>query len=220
MLDWLEKDQVAFWKAEIRRREEKVNEAQTALHRKRITAAFGNIAADSEEILMLRRAQAKLAQAEDKLSSSSSGTSPSNKKCREYRGPVQQLSNLLDSSVPLALTSLDRMTDVIESYLAIATPGSAPGGLNLGADIPLAGSEANAATQSAGAAATGEGRVDRLLRRAQLGSTIVVKQGDLTPVVGSLRFAIKDLRAKWDDTKEVWRDDVARRFERSRAPAR
>jgi hypothetical protein len=40
-----------------------------------------------------------------------------------------------------------------------------------------------------------------------------VKQGDLTPVVGSLRFAIKDLRAKWDDMKEVWRDDVARRFE-------
>lgn len=156
MLDWLEKDQVAFWKAEIRRREEKVNEAQTALHRKRITAAFGNIAADSEEILMLRRAQAKLAQAEDKLKLVKQWYITVEQEVQEYRGPVQQLSNLLDSSMPLALTSLDRMTDVIESYLAIATPGSAPGGLQLGADIPLAGSEANAATQSAGAAATGE----------------------------------------------------------------
>jgi hypothetical protein len=156
MLDWLEKDQVAFWKAEIRRREEKVNEAQTALHRKRITAAFGNIAADSEEILMLRRAQAKLAQAEEKLKLVKQWYITVEQEVQEYRGPVQQLSNLLDSSLPLALTSLDRMTDVIESYLAIATPGSAPGGLQLGADIPLAGSEANAATQSAGAAATGE----------------------------------------------------------------
>lgn len=55
MLDWLEKDQVGYWKGEIRRREEKLNEAKTALHRKRITATFGNVAADSEEILMVRR---------------------------------------------------------------------------------------------------------------------------------------------------------------------
>jgi hypothetical protein len=155
MLDWLEKDQVAYWKAEIRRREEKVNEAQTALHRKRITAAFGNIAADSEEILMLRRAQAKLAQAEEKLKLVKQWYITVEQEVQEYRGPVQQLSNLLDSGVPLALTSLDRMTDVIESYLAIATPGSAPGGLKLGADVPLAGSEANSAAQSAGATATG-----------------------------------------------------------------
>lgn len=154
MLDWLEKDQVAFWKAEIRRREEKVNEAQTALHRKRITAAFGNIAADSEEILMLRRAQAKLAQAEEKLKLVKQWYITVEQEVQEYRGPVQQLSNLLDSGVPLALTSLDRMTDTIESYLAIATPGSAPGGLKRGGDIPLAGSEANSAAQTASAAST------------------------------------------------------------------
>jgi len=154
MLDWLEKDQVAFWKAEIRRREEKVNEAQTALHRKRITAAFGNIAADSEEILMLRRAQAKLAQAEEKLKLVKQWYITVEQEVQEYRGPVQQLSNLLDSGVPLALTSLDRMTDTIESYLAIATPGSAPGGLKLSGDIPLAGSEANSAAQTASAAST------------------------------------------------------------------
>lgn len=40
-----------------------------------------------------------------------------------------------------------------------------------------------------------------------------MKQGDLSPVVGTLRFALKDLHQKWDYTKEVWRDDVGRRFE-------
>lgn len=40
-----------------------------------------------------------------------------------------------------------------------------------------------------------------------------MKQGDLTPVAGSLRFAIKDLNTKWEETKEIWSDDVARRFE-------
>jgi len=126
MLDWLEKDQVAYWKAEIRRREEKVNEAQTALHRKRITAAFGNVAADSEEILMLRRAQAKLAQAEEKLKEVKQWYITVEQAVQEYRGPVQQLGNILDSGVPKALATLDRMTDTIEGYLQVAVPTSSP----------------------------------------------------------------------------------------------
>lgn len=148
MLDWLEKDQIAYWKAEIRRREEKVNEAATALHRKRITAAFGNVAADSEEILMLRRAQAKLAQAEEKLKEVKQWYITVEQAIQEYRGPVQQLNNLLDSGVPRALSSLDRMTDVIESYLAIATPGAESGAGGLGGGVPLAGSEAGAAAKT------------------------------------------------------------------------
>src|SRR5438552_7194239 len=67
MLDWLEKDQVAFWKAEIRRREEKVNEAKAALHRKRITAAFGHTVGDTDELVALRKAQARLQEAEEKM---------------------------------------------------------------------------------------------------------------------------------------------------------
>src|SRR4029078_4340407 len=67
MLDWLEKDQVAFWKAEIRRREEKVNEAKAALHRKRIAATFGHVVSDTDEIVALRKAKARLEEAETKL---------------------------------------------------------------------------------------------------------------------------------------------------------
>lgn len=40
-----------------------------------------------------------------------------------------------------------------------------------------------------------------------------MKQGDLTPIVGSLRHSLRDLQAKWNDTKEVWSDQVALRFE-------
>lgn len=125
MLDWLEKDQVAFWKAEIRRREEKLNEAKTALHRKRITATFGNVAADSEEILMVRRAQAKLEQAEAKLKEVKQWYLTVEQEVSEYRGPSQQLANVLDGGVPRALSALDRMADAVEAYLSVATPGAA-----------------------------------------------------------------------------------------------
>ena len=40
-----------------------------------------------------------------------------------------------------------------------------------------------------------------------------MKQGDLSPIVGSLRHTLRDLQSKWLDTKEVWNDQVALRFE-------
>lgn len=39
-----------------------------------------------------------------------------------------------------------------------------------------------------------------------------MKQGDLTPFVGTLRHALRDLNERWADTQEVWSDEVAQRF--------
>lgn len=39
-----------------------------------------------------------------------------------------------------------------------------------------------------------------------------MKQGDLSSIVGSLRFAEKDLHARWEETRRVWRDEVSARF--------
>ena len=124
MLDWLGTEQVAYWKAEIRRREDKLNEAKGALHRKRITARFGESAADSEEVHQVRKAQARLHEAEEKIKLVKHWYLVIDQEVTEYRGPSQQLKNLLDGSVPRALASLDRMFEVLESYLAVATPGA------------------------------------------------------------------------------------------------
>jgi hypothetical protein len=39
-----------------------------------------------------------------------------------------------------------------------------------------------------------------------------VKQGDLSPIVGSLRHTLRDLQSRWNDVHEVWNDQVAQRF--------
>jgi hypothetical protein len=39
-----------------------------------------------------------------------------------------------------------------------------------------------------------------------------MNQGDLSPHIGTLRFALKDLMARWEETKEVWNDGVSQRF--------
>jgi hypothetical protein len=124
MLEWLGTEMVAFWKAEIRRREDKVNEAKAALHRKRITARFGETAADSEEVHLVRKAQARMHDAEEKLKLVKHWYLVIEQEVTEYRGPSQQLKNVLDASVPRALAGLDRMFEVLESYLAVAPPGA------------------------------------------------------------------------------------------------
>ena len=125
MIDWLETDQKAYWNAEVRRREEKLNELEAALHRKRITAAFGNTASDSEELQQVRKAQARRREAEERLKVLKQWVLLIEQEVTEYRGPTQQLGNLLDADVPRALTSLGRMHEILESYLAIAPVDSA-----------------------------------------------------------------------------------------------
>jgi len=39
-----------------------------------------------------------------------------------------------------------------------------------------------------------------------------MNRGDLTPHIGTLRFAIKELNAQWEDVHEVWNDGVSQRF--------
>lgn len=149
MLEWLEKDQVSYWKAEIRRREEKVNEAKAALHRKRITATFGHVVSDTDEIVALRKAKVRLEEAEEKLKLVKQWYLLIEQEVNEYRGPSQTLGNLLDADVPRALSSLDRTMDTLESYLQIAAPMAES---TLGTDFASAATSGNAASVAAGAA--------------------------------------------------------------------
>jgi len=158
MLDWLAKDQVAYWKGEIRRREEKLNEAKAALHRKRITATFGNVAQDTDEIVAVRRAQARLEAAEAKLKAVKHWYQVVEQEVTEYRGPAQALANVLEADVPRALSSLDRMMDSLESYLNVVAPSSASTSgvaASTDADVPTA---VTAAEASAASAAQAEGK--------------------------------------------------------------
>ncbi len=40
-----------------------------------------------------------------------------------------------------------------------------------------------------------------------------MRDGDLSLVSSSLQYAYKVLRQRWDDTEEVWRDVVRKRFD-------
>ena len=66
-VDWIEHDQVKFWQGELRRREEQLMEAKSALARKRLAATFGDPPRDSEEQALLKKAIRRLEDAQEKL---------------------------------------------------------------------------------------------------------------------------------------------------------
>ena len=39
-----------------------------------------------------------------------------------------------------------------------------------------------------------------------------MKQGDLSPIVGGLKRSFQDLQARWEETREVWNDEVSQSF--------
>ena len=148
--EWLEKDIIAYWKGEIRRREEKVNEAKAALHRKRITAAFGNTVADTDEIVQLRKAQARLDEAAEKLKAVKQWKLIVEQEVNEYRAPAQVLGNLLDADVPRALSALSRTLDTLESYLQVTAPdGVATAGIEVPSAAGMSGTPAPPAPSAA-----------------------------------------------------------------------
>ncbi|HWA99166.1 MAG TPA: hypothetical protein VG713_11765 [Pirellulales bacterium] len=122
-LDWLGHDQLKYWKAEIRRREDRVNEAKMDLHRAQLCKnAAGETPACTDQKVALAKAKARLGEAEEKLEKVRQWLQIIEHEVTEYKGPAQQLANTVDTSLPRALALIDRKLVSLEEYLNTAAP--------------------------------------------------------------------------------------------------
>ena len=118
-LEWILELQPAYWKNEVRRREHVVNEAKNDLHRARLrTLPGGGTPSCMEERKALNQAQQRLAHAHEKVQLVKHWARLLEHEAAEYTGRAMQLDTLLDSTVPRALTFLDRATAQLELYVA------------------------------------------------------------------------------------------------------
>jgi hypothetical protein len=127
VLDWLQHDQLKYWQQEMRRREDAVGEAKADLNRcLMMTTATGDRPSCSDQQLALRKAKARLEEAVEKIKKVKHWSQVVEQEVAEYRGPAQQLNNVLEGQLPEAFELLDRMIDVLESYVNMAPPAAAP----------------------------------------------------------------------------------------------
>jgi hypothetical protein len=120
--EWLQLDRPRYWQAEVRRREEDVLHAKADLSRARTTAMFGNAAGCTDQKIALRRAQARLEEAKEKLVTVRRWAMLLEREAEDYKGPSQQLSNLLEADLVAAVAQLDQSITALEAYLSLEAP--------------------------------------------------------------------------------------------------
>jgi hypothetical protein len=124
---WLEEQQL-YWQRQIRACEEAVTQAKTELTNRRYTDFSGNTPDCTVQEKNLRRAQAKLQAAEDRLDAVRAWMIRLPREiCATYDGPTRRLALFLDADLPSGLALLACQLTALEKYAnAQADSGVAP----------------------------------------------------------------------------------------------
>ena len=120
--EWLEHDQHDFWQRENRRRGEALVVAKTELARCKASKVFGHTPDCMDQKMAVRRAQAAVEEAEEKIGLVRNWTQELRHTIEEYKGRTQQFSNFLEGDLYQALALLDRVVASLESYASAAPP--------------------------------------------------------------------------------------------------
>jgi hypothetical protein len=123
--DWLE-DQAKRWKTAVKDCEEEVLRAKNELSGRKFTDATGRMPDTTVQERNLRRAKARLEQAEEQVAKCRSWHQRLPKIIDEnYNGPARRLTTFIEVDVPNALALLSRRIAALESY-ADLKPDFAP----------------------------------------------------------------------------------------------
>jgi hypothetical protein len=120
-VDWLGERQ-KYWHHEIKVRQEEVTRAKIELEQRKNMGKDGRGPGTADHEKYLRKAQARLKEAEDKVASCKRWQPLLEHAVREYHGPARGLSGALETDLVQALALLERKLTALESYLALAPP--------------------------------------------------------------------------------------------------
>jgi hypothetical protein len=123
--DWLERDQLGYWQAQIKRRQEDLMQARADLHKRKISQQGSDAVSDAEQKEALREATRRLRVAEEKYALIKRLVPVLQHAIDEYHSHSQPLGDHLAGGFEKSLFTLEKMIGALESYLALAAP-SAP----------------------------------------------------------------------------------------------
>jgi hypothetical protein len=151
--NWLERDQMTYWKAQVKRSNEEIAEARAELHRRQITQMNSDAVSDADQKEALRKAQRRLRMSEEMVERVKKWVPVLEHALAEYHSQAQPLGDRLSGGLINSLAVLDRMVAALDQYLATEAPAAPV--------LPPAatGTSAESAPGSARAAAAGEASV-------------------------------------------------------------
>ncbi|HKI16765.1 MAG TPA: hypothetical protein VKA15_02750 [Isosphaeraceae bacterium] len=121
--DWLERDQLGYWQAQVKRRQQQVMQARADLHKRKISQQGSDAVSDSEQKEALRDAERGLRIAEEKVDLIKKKLIPFlHHEIAEYHAHAQPLGDHLAGGFERSIASMEKMTAALESYLALRVP--------------------------------------------------------------------------------------------------
>lgn len=128
-LEWVQREQLPYWKKELRRREELLTRAKGELIRKQAGDGKGAARPAVEEKKAVEKAKRAVEEATEKIQACSRWSRELERHIANYKGQVQGLNTMLSSDLPNAVAVLDRMAAALEAYTTnIGTGGGGGSG--------------------------------------------------------------------------------------------
>jgi hypothetical protein len=118
--DWLD-SQASFWKVEIRRSEEAVAHARNELARKRMMRIGDRPPDTTDQEIALRKAQARLAHAEEKADNTRTWTRQLPDAVEEYDGQARPFQDVLEHDLARMVAFIEQKMAALEEYQRIQT---------------------------------------------------------------------------------------------------
>jgi hypothetical protein len=128
-IDWITVDRAGYWKAEIRRAAEAVNQAIKDLEHCRAYKKVGDSTPScAEEKKQLEKARKRLARAEEKAELVRRWTPVVLQQFREACVRLVRFREVIDVDCPRTLARLEKMISALERYRSVSGPQGGSGG--------------------------------------------------------------------------------------------
>jgi len=121
---WLREDQYRYWKEQVQTRTEQYTRARLALKQREVLdrALAGTRSSCVDEKKAVQVAERRLREAEQKLRMVRTWSRQIEKELLDYKGAIRGLVAAIETEIPNACARLDKMTDSLEAYIAVAPP--------------------------------------------------------------------------------------------------
>ena len=125
-LEWIQHERKDFWSQELRRRSEQMAEARLHLQQARAARQFEGREPDCiDEQRALACAKRRVETAEEKGQAVRHWSRAVEQAVEEYQRSRNLFLSWLDIDLPKAVAALNRMSDTLDTYVSLQTPGDA-----------------------------------------------------------------------------------------------
>ena len=127
--DWLGREQLRYWKKELRKRTEAHHMAKLAYQRARHDARQSSHSTSVDAKVAFRKAERLKEEAEEKVRAVKKWMTVLEHSAGELLGPCMALAAQIETLAPRALARLDRMADSLDAYFSASaanTPATSP----------------------------------------------------------------------------------------------